>query len=230
MAGKKPRRIEESSAGGAPAWMTTFSDCMTLLLTFFVLLLSFSSFDERTLGQLSGAFDFQPRMSIFSFDVKHDDSLAGERDSVVDRTDKGAEKPALDLLKEIKNPKESNPLLDRDAYSNERILRLPSKRMFLGKGRALTQEGRKYLDRIASFMKLVPCEVIIGEQVPPDRYKADESENGLRRSWAVLQYLRGQQGLAGERLCLSATSPLSTRTDGQESVMQITLLAKDITK
>jgi len=193
MAGKKPRRIEESSAGGAPAWMTTFSDCMTLLLTFFVLLLSFSSFDERTLGQLSGAFDFQPRRSIFSFNVKHDDSLAGERDSVVDRTDKGAEKPALDL-------------------------------------RALTQEGRKYLDRIASFMKLVPCKAIIGEQVPPDRYKADECENGLRRSWAVLQYLRGRQGLAGERLCLSATSPLSTRTDGQESVMQITLLARDITK
>jgi len=230
MAGKKPRRIEESSAGGAPAWMTTFSDCMTLLLTFFVLLLSFSSFDERTLGQLSGAFDFQPRRSIFSFNVKHDDSLAGERDSVVDRTDKGAEKPALDLLKEIENPKESDPLLDRDAYSNERILRLSSNRMFLGRSRALTQEGRKYLDRIASFMKLVPCKAIIGEQVPPDRYKADECENGLRRSWAVLQYLRRRQGLAGERLCLSATSPLSIRTDGQESVMQIALLARDITK
>ena len=31
---------------GAPEWMVTFSDCMTLLLTFFVLLLSFSSFSD----------------------------------------------------------------------------------------------------------------------------------------------------------------------------------------
>ena len=42
-----------------PAWMTTFSDLMSLLLTFFVLLLSFSSVSEedfnRALGALQGA-------------------------------------------------------------------------------------------------------------------------------------------------------------------------------
>ena len=36
---------------GAPEWMVTFSDCMTLLLTFFVLLLSFSSFDDKIYKQ-----------------------------------------------------------------------------------------------------------------------------------------------------------------------------------
>ncbi len=42
-----------------PAWMTTFSDLMSLLLTFFVLLLSFSSTHEddfkRAMGSLQGA-------------------------------------------------------------------------------------------------------------------------------------------------------------------------------
>ena len=42
---KKPPPQDEEQ--GAPEWMVTFSDCMTLLLTFFVLLLSFSSFDDK---------------------------------------------------------------------------------------------------------------------------------------------------------------------------------------
>ncbi len=42
------RQPELQKEQGAPEWMVTFSDCMTLLLTFFVLMLSFSSFDEKT--------------------------------------------------------------------------------------------------------------------------------------------------------------------------------------
>ena len=41
---------------GAPEWMVTFSDCMTLLLTFFVLLLSFSSFDNKVFPKMQSAF------------------------------------------------------------------------------------------------------------------------------------------------------------------------------
>ena len=44
--GRANKQVESDEAPGAPEWMVTFSDCMTLLLTFFVLLLSFSSFDD----------------------------------------------------------------------------------------------------------------------------------------------------------------------------------------
>ncbi len=44
---------------GAPGWMVTFADLMTLLLTFFVLLLSMSTLDNQriklALGSLRGA-------------------------------------------------------------------------------------------------------------------------------------------------------------------------------
>ena len=46
------------------AWMTTYTDLMTLLLTFFVLLLSISTIDEKNrrvaLNSLVGAFGFKP--------------------------------------------------------------------------------------------------------------------------------------------------------------------------
>jgi len=56
--GKKRDKCDEGG-GGCPPWMATFSDLMSLLLTFFVLLLSMASLDQKkikeALGSLQGA-------------------------------------------------------------------------------------------------------------------------------------------------------------------------------
>lgn len=44
---------KESSGGGSPGWMTTFSDLMSLLLTFFILLYSMSTMDVEKFRQIS---------------------------------------------------------------------------------------------------------------------------------------------------------------------------------
>ncbi len=46
---------EEEQAGGAPAWMATFADLMSLLMCFFVLLLSFSELDVQKYKQVAGS-------------------------------------------------------------------------------------------------------------------------------------------------------------------------------
>lgn len=46
---------EEESKGGAPEWMCTFSDMMSLLLCFFVLLFSLSTIEKKKLVQASGS-------------------------------------------------------------------------------------------------------------------------------------------------------------------------------
>jgi chemotaxis protein MotB len=43
--GRRRKKVEQQ--GGAPAWMTTYGDMVTLLLCFFVLLYSFSSIDSQ---------------------------------------------------------------------------------------------------------------------------------------------------------------------------------------
>ena len=48
------KRTKKTSEGGA-GWLVTFSDLMTLLLTFFVLLLSMSSMDTTTITRISAA-------------------------------------------------------------------------------------------------------------------------------------------------------------------------------
>ena len=46
---------EKQEAAGVPAWVMTFADLMTLLMCFFVLLLSFSEMDVAKFKQLSGS-------------------------------------------------------------------------------------------------------------------------------------------------------------------------------
>jgi len=46
---------EKGPADEAPAWMLTYADTVTLLMTFFVMLLGFSTVDEEDFGRLSGA-------------------------------------------------------------------------------------------------------------------------------------------------------------------------------
>ena len=54
---------EHVCEAGAPAWMSTFADLATLLLTFFVLLLSFANMDvvkfREMMGSMQDAFGYQ---------------------------------------------------------------------------------------------------------------------------------------------------------------------------
>jgi len=51
---EKPKII----ISGSPRWMTTFADLMSLLLSFFVLLLSFSEMDVLKFKQIAGSMEF----------------------------------------------------------------------------------------------------------------------------------------------------------------------------
>ena len=58
------KKRQEEPPKGAPAWMTTFSDLMNLLLTFFVLLFSMSSVNqeqfELVIASLQSSFSILP--------------------------------------------------------------------------------------------------------------------------------------------------------------------------
>lgn len=58
------KKKEESGGGGSPAWMSTFSDLMNLLMCFFVLLFSMSTMDAQKLQQVAASFN--QNFSIFS--------------------------------------------------------------------------------------------------------------------------------------------------------------------
>ena len=66
MLGDAGHKNKQRASAGAPAWMATFADLSTLLLSFFVLLLSFSEMDVNKYKQIAGSM----RMA---FGVQHEE-------------------------------------------------------------------------------------------------------------------------------------------------------------
>ncbi len=64
--------IEEEDEGGGDEWMTTFADLMSLLLTFFILLLSFANMDVIKFRDAQGSLKD-------AFGVQFDDTVKGEQ-------------------------------------------------------------------------------------------------------------------------------------------------------
>ncbi|MBW2182851.1 MAG: hypothetical protein JRF49_03150 [Deltaproteobacteria bacterium] len=58
------REKASSEGGGVPPWITTYSDLITLMLAFFVILISFGTFEKgrivKFVGSFQGAFKILP--------------------------------------------------------------------------------------------------------------------------------------------------------------------------
>ncbi len=189
---KKPDPIKEE---GAPEWMVTFSDCMTLLLTFFVLLLSFSSFDDvGEIAQLG---------SVFAKEFSIDTVITRERDAMLaamiaaEELKKGSEKPVPDAVGDH-SKKETQSMEHR----HRKIFLIASEEIFWGKGAALSASGKKILLEMASFLKDLPNRIVVSENAQPMENR--DYELGLQRAWTVIDYLTTQGDLDKRRISLSA--------------------------
>ena len=58
MARRKAKQSANDGGSGAPAWVMTFADLMSLLMCFFVLLLSFSEMDVAKYKEVAGSMKF----------------------------------------------------------------------------------------------------------------------------------------------------------------------------
>ncbi len=63
---KRRKRAPAKDKAGCPMWMMTFGDCMSLLVTFFVMLIAFSTLEKEKLANLVGVL----RGAFGSFDLR----------------------------------------------------------------------------------------------------------------------------------------------------------------
>lgn len=198
------------------SWMVTFSDCMTLLLCFFVLLLSFSSFDEVRFDTLRGAFHSM------SFDWMYDNPER-PKNSIVERPDPKdfpRHGPIIPTDKKDTDKPNQAPieLLDMELYQDRTVFYLPSRRFFWGQGVNITSDGKDYLHLLAVFLRKFPCRIVITESSGMDNRNL-----GLRRSWAVLRWLISRENLDPERFTITTQSNGILRF-GPQGVLEITLM------
>jgi chemotaxis protein MotB len=206
--GSTKRQLEDDEPSGAPLWMVTFCDSMTLMLTFFVLLFSFSSFDIDIFQKM--AISFAKALYAKPPKIKEDKSalLPTEHMVAVEYISEGSEKVTLAAGWEA-GLKEETESAD---FHNRKVFLIPSKKVFWGKGTAISAEGRNTLATMASFLKEVPNRIVISENGTGGEEK---EQFGLLRAWAVMEYLTTKQGLDKGWFSISAASTLTR--EGLES-------------
>ncbi len=214
----KKRKKAENVTSGAPDWMVTFSDCMTLLFTFFVLLLSFAGFGPEVLNGIGKSFaDASPsigRSKKTETASVWQNNLAKRRDKVT----KGTEIRTLTEDDSDNFMKEKKPL----NFKNLRVFSIASERVFWGRGSALSSKGKNALDAFASFLTLTPARIVISETGPDEA-----SDIGLRRSLAVLKYLTESKYLNKDDFSITSSyTKRGPKRAGRELVL--TMLEREI--
>lgn len=209
--------VQEETVEGAPEWMLTFCDCMTLLLTFFVLLISFASFNKDTLPALARTFsEVLPAIGLMS-DEKYDALCEEYNNSTLNQRKEGTETPTLAETDKANYMREKKPL----DFRNLKVFTIPSEEFFWGQGSAISEEGRGILKALSIFLYQQKGRIVISEN-GPDGNRA----LGLSRATAVMRYLVDQQQLEPGRFNISASTMQRHAPDVRQ--LEITLLDRSV--
>ncbi len=148
---------EEESGGGAPEWMCTFSDMMSLLLCFFVLLFSMSTIEKekfvQAISSIQGALGRIPGMYNMAFvppiSIQPQKSEPTQRNKTIERAKEAIAKKARSKLVALES---SSEIIVEGVKEGIRFSL--TGRILFSRGMAMvSQEGKKYLDEIDKTLK-----------------------------------------------------------------------------
>jgi len=213
MAGK-PKQ-EEESGEGAPLWIISFADMISLLMAFFVMLSTFSGFgaDEKTKLERTakvalsanyyGGWYRTPAMSSMVRHIRAAEQL-----------EKGSEKPTLEKSQGTGMLAETEPA----DFENRKVFLIESQKVFWAAGTTLSKDGRDFLDLFASFINSRPERIAVTENGP-----GPDGDLGINRAIAVINYLNGK-GVSKNRFSIGAKGMLPDNNFGAQRMLEITLL------
>jgi len=161
---------------GAPAWMVTYGDLMSLLLTFFVLIVSFSSIQEvefaKAMGSLKGALgslnlpktklkllrrdEPRPLSNFFRFVRKAEITSRTEQKLRYDVKVYKNKTELLDFVEEITNYAQKMGISDRvttDFTEEGFILSINSEFLFESGGADIKVDAYPFLRKVAALLK-----------------------------------------------------------------------------
>lgn len=199
MARKKKKPESEGLKGDE--WLGTYSDMVTLLLTFFILLYSMSSVDSEKLKQLSKAFN-QVMVGTKGDSILQYDLYDGEVPLVGGESDnKDISDTAQSMYKGVKEFVKDNNLSDTvDITEDERgvILQLKDSILFQTGESKLKPESKDILNKINTLLKSVPNSIVVEghtDNVPIHNSEYDSNwDLSTARAVTVVRYFIEEKG------------------------------------
>ena len=218
MAKHQKKQEEEGGGESAPLWIISFADMISLLMAFFVMLSTFSTFGEKEAADLRnvakaalapyGGWLGSPPKTGLSPQVR----TSGQ-------TPEGAQKPTLEQTLSTDSINETGP---KD-FRREKVFTINSSEIFYMGGGTLSQNGKDFLDTMAKYLAKVPARIVICENKPT---KADE--RGTVRSVIVAEYLI-RRGVPKQN-CNVAGALMYPAYKDKGRVLEITFLEESVCK
>lgn len=196
----KPEKKEPDPPPGVPAWMATFSDLVTLLLTFFVMLMAMASFDDvtrvqallRSLNERLGADGFDPGKLGVGDEENRSPAEALAELSL---------SPQLAKLAEAFRQQLSNELVHTDQEQNELAVDLPHGAFFRTGEAEVHPGGYSLLAEVGDLLATEPGVSVEVVGYAETQESKDPAMLATDRAVAVVGRLRPR--VDGTRLSLS---------------------------
>ncbi|SHE56807.1 OmpA family protein [Clostridium fallax] len=206
-------RKKKKGDGGVSGdeWLATYSDTITLLLTFFILLYTMSSVDSQKLKVMSAAMQkaFQGKgESVLEYNLHNGtEPIVGNED--IEKPDSGdtvnENDSAYNNIEQFVN--ENNLASDVRLTKDERgvILQIKDSILFESGKADLIESSREVLDKISKLLSSMPNKVIIEghtDNLPINTYKfASNWELSAARAVNVVKYFSDNKKIDPTRFC-----------------------------
>jgi hypothetical protein len=207
-------------------WYVSFADMITLLLSFFVMLSSFSSYDNESLGVIAETSRRVGGRMVPVLSPHGQYGAVRPLAHVYGSAAYGSEKPG-DQQKADTPPPVLPWIQDRSAYKRQKVICIPADKLFLGKGTALAPDSGRCIQLIGRFLANKPCQVVLSVS-PPEQAEATSGELSalwLERQWVIAQRLAAEARLPIDRIGLSTGYGTTTPSSG-EWYMVVSMFSK----
>ena len=215
---------EDEAPPGVPEWVVTYGDMMSLLLTFFIMLVSMSELKEE--GKLRAALDaLNERFGQSEGTVGLPGRSLQENSAFTNQTSAGSNMMGGLKAKgrKSKGPGGANRTVSRINHGT--VVSLGGPAMFSSFEAKLSQGLRDRLDAVAQVVATKPNRVLVrghasAEPLPPESAFADPWDLSFARARNVAQYLV-ESGVPRDRILVSAAGDTEPRLLTRERARQV---------
>ena len=199
---------QEAAEEGSPAWVVTFADLMSLLMCFFVLLLSFSELDRQkykeVAGSLAQAFGIQRKTPAFE-SPKAQNIIARAFDRELQIATRDKQEIGREVKKEVENRfQDLKDLIQVEVRDGKVTIRLMGETTFDSGSAQIKSQLMPLLLKIGTVLSEAKGDVIIAghtDNVPVDgnRYRSN-LDLSAARAVSVAEYFINQTPMVPKRI------------------------------
>lgn len=220
--GKKKKSSGSELTGDE--WLGTYSDCVTLLMTFFVLLYSMSTVDSEKVRAISEAFSAMSGKSadsILQYDMYEGSQpvLGGESkvEDLLEQSEETDKKQMYDKVKEYLEENQLDTVIDVAKDENGISLQIKDSVLFESGKADLINGSKSVLDKIDELISSIPNPIIIEghtDNVPINNsIYSDNWDLSASRASNVLRYFTGTKGEDPTRFSVSGYGEYKPKVD-----------------